>query len=250
MLGGLTVPVLAQRVLARPGGDTARPARSPGRARSAWPARRRSPPPALAVAALETLGRPQVQADPSPDGDAPVEHLLVQGMNEGIPPRHRPIRPLGDADRAEELASARQRLASPLAFLRVDPGRVDDRRRELRARHAGGRQHRLLVRRQALDLLLHQLPQRLGVRAAMSSDRSREPPRPVDLDAAVPGRSDRRPCSPGTAGCRRCCDGAPAPAPPGIRARESDGRGIRPRRPRSGTRAGSRHSARAAAAPA
>src|SRR4029450_8499477 len=78
-----------------------------------------------AIATLETLGRPQVQSDPQTDGDAPVEHLLVQGVNEGIPPGDGAIRPLGDADLAEELAPSCQRLASQLALLRIDPRRDD-----------------------------------------------------------------------------------------------------------------------------
>src|SRR6185369_17473792 len=75
---------------------------------------------ALAVAALETLADPQVQPHAIPDGDACIQHLLIQRVNEGIPPRHRAIRPLGDAGPAKELAAPRQRLAPPFRFFGVD----------------------------------------------------------------------------------------------------------------------------------
>jgi hypothetical protein len=65
----------------------------------------------VTVAALETLGRPQVQVHPFADGDPSIEHLLVQGMNERIPPGHRPVGPLRDADPPKELTTSRQRLA-------------------------------------------------------------------------------------------------------------------------------------------
>src|SRR4029434_1328235 len=80
----------------------------------------------LGVSALETVGRSQVQPHPLSDGDAPIEHLLIQGVNEGISPAPRPIRPLRAPDPSKKLASSRQRLAPQLALLRIDTSRDGD----------------------------------------------------------------------------------------------------------------------------
>ena len=153
-------------------------------------------------------------------------------------------------DPSQELAPSRQRLAPQLALRRIDPDRDRDRRRELHPRHAGRRQHRLLVRSQVFDLLLDELPQRLRGPRRDVLHRPREPPEAVDLAelpladqvvdrvhqeqrvaVRVPVERERQ--------LRRAS-----------RARGSAGRDTGRPPPRSGTRGISRRSARAAAAPA
>ena len=224
VVGGLAVGVLAQRVLARLTPIPRRPLVVPAvlevHGELAGDLAR-----ALAVPALEALAGPQVQSHALPDGDARIEHLLIQRVNEGIPPRHRPIRPLGDAGRAKELAAPRQRLAPPLRFLR----------RRSRPRPATAAENSAPATlatasiacssaRQALDLLVHELPQRL---------RRARPRRPPPARTAPTCPSTSRSCPwairssivlTRKAGCRRCSDEARAPAPTGARAGESAAR--------------------------
>src|SRR4029453_5407196 len=94
----------------------------------------------VTVAALETLGRPQVQVHPFADGDPSIEHLLVQGMNERIPPGHRPVGPLRDADPPKELTTSRQRLAPYIALRGLNPRRHPARRGNLNPCDPGGHQ--------------------------------------------------------------------------------------------------------------
>src|SRR5262245_35127750 len=74
----------------------------------------------LAIPLFESLTRPQVESRPVPEGDARVEHVLVQRMNEGIAAGHRPVGPLGHPARAQKIASPRQGRTSLFAFLGAD----------------------------------------------------------------------------------------------------------------------------------
>ena len=65
--------------------------------------------------------------------------------------------------------------------MRVRCGRGRERRRELRARHAGDGEHRLLVRGQPLDLVVDHLPQRLRRAEGDVVRRPFELPDTVDL---------------------------------------------------------------------
>ena len=156
MVRGLAVPVLAERdfgrllVILRGPSDV--PALREMRGELARDLAR-----ALTVSLLEPLARPQVKSRPLPEGETHVEHVLVQGMDERIAAGHRPVGPLGHPDRAQKLAAPRQGVTAAFRLLRADAARRPDRGRELRARHAADRQHRLLVRRQTFDLLLDHL---------------------------------------------------------------------------------------------
>ena len=98
--------------------------------------------------------------------------------------------------------------------------------------------------------LLHQLPQRRRRPRRDVLGRAREPPLSVDvLELPLADQVVDRVHQKQRIAVRVPVEHA-GQLRPATRARESAGRDIRPRRPRSGTRAGSPHSIRAAAAPA
>ena len=110
---------------------------------------------------LQALADPQMQAHPLADGDARIEHALVQRMDERVPAGHGPIRPLGHARGAKEPSATSQRVAQRLGFVGVDAVHGRARCRELCARHAGGPQDCSLLGSQPVDLILDHLPERL-----------------------------------------------------------------------------------------
>ena len=135
----------------------------------------------VTIAALQTLGRPQVQVHSLSDGDPSIEHLLVEGVDERILSGYCPVGPLCDADPPKKLATSRQRIAPQLALRGLDPLDGRDRRGKLHPGHAGRHQYRLLVRRQVLHLLFHQLPQRFRRPRRDVLRRPGEAPLAVDL---------------------------------------------------------------------
>src|SRR5215471_1528511 len=91
----------------------------------------------VAVTALETLTRPQVQARARADRDARVEHLLVERVNERIAPGHGAVGPLRLAHGLKELPAPREGRATELGVARVEAGGGGERGRELDTGHAG-----------------------------------------------------------------------------------------------------------------
>src|SRR5580765_8942336 len=77
-------------------------------------------PGALAVPLLQSLTRPQVEPYPVPEGDARIEHALVQGMNEGIAAGHCAVGPFGHPGRTQKLPSPRQVRTAPFPFPDTD----------------------------------------------------------------------------------------------------------------------------------
>src|SRR5207247_7097715 len=67
---------------------------------------------ARTVGAFEARTDPEMESDPMADRHARVEHVAIERMNESVPPRDRPIRPLGDTRRAEELSPSREPVRS------------------------------------------------------------------------------------------------------------------------------------------
>jgi hypothetical protein len=112
------------------------------------------------MALFEASTNPQMQSHAVSDRHARVKRIPIQRVDERIAARHRPIRPLHRAGRAEELSAPRKLRAASLAFARVDPVGGGQRGRELDARHARHGEHRLLGRRQAVELLFDELPER------------------------------------------------------------------------------------------
>ena len=186
MLGGLAMAVLAQRVLRRPLAIPDRPLQVPavlevhGELAGDLPGAR-------AIRALEPLTGAQMQAHSARDGDARIQHLLVERVNERIAPGHRPVRPLDVSRRAQELTPPRQRLAAALRLLGVEAVRRGDRRGELHAGDAGHGQDRLLVRRQPLDVPLHHVRERARRVGGHVLHRHGKAPHPADLAHAPLG---------------------------------------------------------------
>src|SRR4030095_15397697 len=116
----------------------------------------------VAVAPLETLAGLQVQARARADRDTRVEHLLVERANERVALRHGAVRRPHLAHDPKELSAAGEGRTAELGVARVDTGSGGERGRELDTGHAGRDQHLLLVRGEAVQLRLDELPKGLG----------------------------------------------------------------------------------------
>src|SRR5262249_43197842 len=158
MGGGLAVAVLAQRMLA----GLPPVLNGPLDVAALLEVHRQLPGDlagAMRVAELDAFAGPQMARGAVSAGDARVEHALIQGVDEGVAPRHGPIGPFGDAGGAEELTAAGERLAAAFALAGVDAVGNREGGGELGAGDARDREHGLLGGVEALDLLVDHLPE-------------------------------------------------------------------------------------------
>ena len=132
---------------------------------------------AVAVARLLALADRLVKLAPPGGREALVERVAVQGVHEPVACRHRPVRPLTRAVRAEEQLALRQ-VVQPLLHVRQLPlDRGGHRgRRKLHAHHAARLEEALLIPTDPADLPLDHLAEALGDVQLDLFERARQAP--------------------------------------------------------------------------
>ena len=118
---------------------------------------------AIAVSRLLALADRLVELAPPPGRDPLVQRVPVQRVHERVAGRHRSVRPLARAERAQEELAPHELVAALLHVRhRLLHRRRHRDRRELHARHAARLEHVLLLLADATDLPIDHLAKALG----------------------------------------------------------------------------------------
>src|SRR6266568_1248437 len=141
----------------------------------------------LTVAGFDTQAHPSVNRRPAPRGDALIEHLTVEGVEEGIARRDRAVRPVNRSAPPEELLAPRE---TRTARLDLHPAELDAGRHrgggEFVPGHARHFQDVPLRGAEPIELVLDHRADIRGNVDRHGVAGGAEPPPPVELDEHAP----------------------------------------------------------------